>query len=100
MVNKDGLPILPTKAQFGIDWTPSGATAVCQFTAERHSPLGILSGSFISTADSSALTEEEQASLYDLLAKLFESEQSQAMLRTDEWVAAHPPLVEEEAPAE
>lgn len=93
MVHINGRPVRPHKQVLAIQWNADGtATAEATFTSRRYAPEGALVGDHTSSASADALTAEEQAQLYALTVKLFESRRSQEMLRTDEYLATLPPV--------
>jgi hypothetical protein len=97
MIHRKGFPLFPRKAVFDITMTPDSATASVSFTARQYVAGAETADCARSTVGQECLSADEVAALYGILAKLFESQESQAQLGSDEYVP--PAEVTEEADA-
>ena len=91
MIHKNAFPLFPRKAVFDITMTPDTASATVSFTARQFIAGADTADCARSTVGQECLSAEDVAALYGILAKLFESQESQSQLGSDEYV---PPAVE------
>ena len=84
MIHKNKKPLFPRKAVFDIVMTPTSATANVSFTARQYVDGVETSDCSRSTVSQECLSEEECGTLYSILSKLFESDESKRQLGADE----------------
>ena len=95
MIHLNKVPLFPRKGVLDITMTPEGYTARMSFTARQYVPGVETADCARSTVGPECLTSEKQAIYYALTSEMFESQESQAQLGSDEYV----PPAEEEADA-
>lgn len=91
MIHLNKVPLFPRKGVLDITMTSEGYTARMNFTARQYVPGVETADCARSTVGPECLTPEEQATYYALTSKMFESQESQAQLGSDEYI---PPMTE------
>lgn len=96
MIHKNGKPLFPRKAVFDIAMTPDTASATVSFVARQWVDGVETADCARSTVGQECLSEDDRVVMYMLLSRLFESQESQAQLGSDEYV---PPVEADGEPA-